>query len=217
MTKPLIGVAALLQDQIDRLVQMDAWLPRYEGSAFNAQRKQHEEEMQRLQNELSAELESRRIVLLGITHALQDAGHFQNEEFQRRLSFLVESYGATTILEEWAYDRPASFASAFAKDRMAYRDVGTSPEPQFKTFVNAPIIYPGHDGTLGPCPAAPPMMEYGPLNSQEHREQRMLENIEDAMQNHRVGIFILGLAHLHSMSVKLQAARYRATAYTWLG
>jgi len=169
-----------------------------------------------LQNELSTELESRHIVLLGVAHALQDVGHFQNEEFKRRLSFLVESYGATTILEEWAYDRPESFASVFAKDRMAYRDVGTPPEPQFKTFVNAPIIYPGHDGTLGPCPDAPSMMEYGPLSSQENREQQMLRNIEDSMPNHRVGIFILGLAHLHSISMKLQAARYRVTAYTWL-
>ena len=87
--------------------------------------KQHVEETKQLQNELSTELESGHIVLLGVTHALQDVGHFQNEEFKRRLSFLVESYGATTILEEWAYDRPESFASGFAKDRMAYREVGT--------------------------------------------------------------------------------------------
>ena len=61
------------------------------------------------------------------------------------------------------------------------------------------------------------MMEYGPLSSQENREHKMLKNIEDAMRNHRVGLFIVGLAHLHSMSMKLQGAQYRVAAYTWLG
>jgi hypothetical protein len=217
MNKPLTGIAALLKNQIDRLAQMDEWLPRHEGLGFGNQHKRHEEEIKQLQSELNAELASRRVVLLGVIHALQDVGHLQNEEFKRRLSFLADSYGATTILEEWAYDRPSSFASVFARDRIDYRDVGTKSELQFKIFSNAPITYPGHDGTLGPCPDAPPMMEYGPLSSQENREQQMLKNLEDAMQNHRVGIFIIGLAHLHSMSMKLQTARYRVSAYTWLG
>jgi hypothetical protein len=217
MNKPPTGVAALVRGRIDQLKQMDEWLPRYEGAEFHELRRQHDEELKQLESELRAELESRRLVLLGVAHIVQDVGHAQNDEFKRRLSFLADSYDATTILEEWADDRPASLASAFAKGRMDYRNVGTPPESRFKTFANAPIIYPGHDGTLGPCPDAPPMMEYGPLDSQENRELEMLKNIEEAMQNHRVGLFIVGLAHLHSMSMKLQGAQYRVAAYTWLG
>jgi hypothetical protein len=217
MDKPLTGVAALIQHRIDRLAQRDEWLLRHEGSEFEDLREQHEEERKELRSELCAELESRRIVLLAVVHALQDDGDTRNEEFKARLSFLADSYAATTILEEWAYDRPQSFASVFAKGQMDYQDVGTPPEPRFKTFANAPIIYPGHDGTLGPCPDAPQMMEYGPLSSQENREQQMLKNIESGMQRHRVGLFIVGLAHLHSMSMKLQAEHYRVAAYTWLG
>lgn len=51
MEEPLVGVAALLQDRIDRLAQMDEWLPRYEGSESGSERKQHQEEMEQLQSE----------------------------------------------------------------------------------------------------------------------------------------------------------------------
>lgn len=214
MNKPLKGVAALVQDRIDQLKQMDEWLPRFEGAEFDELRRQHDEELKQLESDLRAELESRRLVLFGVAHTLQDVGHAQNDEFKRRLSFLADSYDATTILEEWTEDRPASLSSVFAKGRMDYRNVGTPPESQFKTFANAPIIYPGHDGTLGPCHDAPPMMEYGPLDSQENRELQMLKNIKDAMQNHHVGLFIVGVAHLHSMSMKLQGSLYRVAAYT---
>lgn len=217
MSEPLTGVAALIQDRIDRLVQLDAWLPTYVGSDVDDLRAQHENELSQLRNELEDELKSRRIVLLGVVHRLQDVGHSQNEEFGRRLAFLADRYGASTVLEEWANDRSPSFASAFATGRFDYRDVGTSGQSQFETFTNAPITHPGHNGTLGPCEDAPPMLEYGPLTVQEHREQQMTRNIEDAMLNHRVGIFIVGLAHLHSMAMKLQMAQHRVAAYSWLG
>lgn len=217
MNEPLIGVAALLRRRIECLAQEREWLPSFNGAEIDAMRKEHLAEMEAMQKELRVELESRRVVLLGVAHALQDVGHPQNDEFRRRLSFLSDSYGATILLEEWASDRPASFACRLAAGKLKYRDVGTPEEPQFVTFANAPITYPGHDGTLGPCPDAPSLMEYGPLGAQENREQSMLQNINDAMQSHRVGLFVVGLAHLHSMAMKLQAAQYRVAAYTWLG
>ena len=217
MSQPLTGVAALVQRRIDLLVQQGEWLRSFDVAEFNAMRKEHEAKIEALQNELQAESESRRVVLLGVAHGLQDAGHGQNEEFKERLSFLAGGYSATVLLEEWTHDRPASYASRFAEGRMEYRDVGTSGQPEHTTFVNAPITFPGHDGTLGPCPDAPPLMEYGPLDVQEKREQKMLQNIDEAMQDHRVGLFVVGLAHLHSMAMKLHARQYRVAAYTWLG
>jgi hypothetical protein len=217
MNQPLTGIAAILQRKIDRLRQRWELLPRFEGTEFDRMRAERHEEIEALENDLRAEVESRRVVLLGVAHALQDVGHGMNEEYGKRLSFLAENYGATILLEEWAYDRPASFACRFAEGRMKYEDVGAPAESEFKTFANAPITYPGHDGTLGPCPDAPSLMEYGPVDVQERREQWMVEILDKVMQDHSVGLFVLGLAHLHSMVMKLRARQYRVSAYTWLG
>jgi hypothetical protein len=61
------------------------------------------------------------------------------------------------------------------------------------------------------------MSEYGPLDRQENRERRMLQNIQTAMELHQVGLFLVGLGHLHSMSNKLLAANFNVTAFEWLG
>jgi len=111
-----------------------------------------------------------------------------------------------------------SLASALAGSlNISYKDVGTPQEDQFQSFCNAPINYPGHNGTLGPCQDAPPFLEYGPLGKQENREQRMAHNIQDEMKNHSVGLFIVGLAHLHSMSKRLNQAGFNVAAYFWIG
>jgi hypothetical protein len=86
----------------------------------------------------------------------------------------------------------------------------------FRTFTNATIDYPGHDGTLGPCPDAPPIREYGSLTNQENREVRMAQSIRTEMEEHNSGLLVVGFAHLHSMSMKLHAARFNVAAYSWL-
>jgi hypothetical protein len=44
----------------------------------------------------------------------------------------------------------------------------------------------------------------------------MLQIIQTAMEGHQVGLFLVGLGHLHSMSNKLLAANFNVTAFEWL-
>jgi hypothetical protein len=158
----------------------------------------------------------KRLVVFGTAHELQNGGNIHNAEFERRLLFLIKAFKVTTLMEEWTFDRPVSFACQLAKNHLAYKNVGTDSEARFRTFVNAPINYPGHDGTLGPCEEAPAIMEYGPLDNQENREKRMIQNIHGEMENHSAGLFIVGLAHLHSMSARLKESGFDVAAYSWI-
>jgi hypothetical protein len=65
--------------------------------------------------------------------------------------------------------------------------------------------------------AAPSLSEYGPLDKQENRENLMAQNVQQAMTHHDVGIFVVGVAHLHSMSMKLISAGFNVSVYVWLG
>jgi hypothetical protein len=160
----------------------------------------------------------KRVVVFATTHAIQDDGHGLNSELRLRLSFLTEKFAPTLLMEEWASDRAPSFASKFASEcRISYEDIGPAPADEFKTLGFAPINFPGHNGTLGPCCDAPAFHEYGPLQRQENREQRMVQNIVQAMKDHRIGIFVVGVAHLHSMFTKLRVADFNVAAYSWLG
>jgi hypothetical protein len=61
------------------------------------------------------------------------------------------------------------------------------------------------------------MCEYGPFERQENRERRMAENVQAEMENYESGLFILGLAHLHSVFGKLHSLGFKITAFSWLG
>jgi hypothetical protein len=65
-------------------------------------------------------------------------------------------------------------------------------------------------------PDAPPLSEYGPFENQEAREDRMAKNVQSAMEKYQTGLFLLGLAHLHSMIGKLRALGFKVTAFSWL-
>jgi hypothetical protein len=170
-----------------------------------------------LRNQLNLELSAKRLVILATSHNIQDNGHHLNSEFEQRLAFLIRMFAPTLLVEEWAEDRPPSFASVLAKRLgLEYTNIGTPKEEQFRTFCNAPINYPGHDGSLGRCSGAPQFYEYGPLDTQENRELRMMHNIENEMKNHAVSLLVLGLAHLHSMSSKIRQANFNVAAYSWI-
>jgi hypothetical protein len=60
------------------------------------------------------------------------------------------------------------------------------------------------------------MDEYGPFENQEARENRMAKNIGAEMENYETGLFIVGLAHLHSIVGKLRTSGFKVTAFSWL-
>jgi hypothetical protein len=119
-------------------------------------------------------------------------------------------------MEEWSETKGPSFASTLVSSPVFYKNVGTPLEEQFQTY-RLPINHPSYMGTLDDCDECPSMSEYGPLHRQENRERKMLQNIQTAMEEHRVGLFLIGLGHLHSMSNKLIAADFAVTAFEWLG
>jgi hypothetical protein len=159
----------------------------------------------------------KRVVVFGTVHQFQSDGHFLNDAFGRRLSYLIEHLSATLIMEEWSEKCPTSFAKKYAaKRQIAYRNVGTSSEKEeFQTFVFAQINHPGHDGILPTDEEGPPLVEYGPLDKQENRERKMIQNIQSEMESQDIGLFIVGLAHLHSVSAKLKAAGFDVAAFIW--
>lgn len=119
-------------------------------------------------------------------------------------------------MEEWSEKKEESFAKAFApKSGLNWANVGTTDEPQFQTYWGQ-IHYPGHNGTLQYDPDAPSLDEYGPFENQEARENRMVKNIHAEMENYETGLFILGLAHLHSVFGKLKSSGFTVTGYSWL-
>jgi hypothetical protein len=59
------------------------------------------------------------------------------------------------------------------------------------------------------------MREYGPFDRQENRERYMLRRIVAEMSAHTAGLFVVGLAHIHSLSQKLQQARFEVAVYVW--
>jgi len=65
-------------------------------------------------------------------------------------------------------------------------------------------------------PDAPSLSEYGPFENQEAREDGMAKNVQSAMEKYQTGLFLLGLAHLHSMIGKLRALGFKVTAFSWL-
>jgi hypothetical protein len=217
MASVFTGRSSLLTEEIDQLQQEIEW---HNKSGIPGQEEIQDERSQRLaalRQELKLELGTKRLVVLGTMHNLQLVGHHQNAEFLERLLFLIEKFSVTAIMEEWTEDQPPSVASQLAGGPVRYKDVGTPHESAFRTYQFHPINHPAHDGILGSCFDAPSMSEYGPIDRQQNREQRMVTNIRGEMEGHRAGIFIVGLAHLHSMSTKLKEAGFNVSAYSWLG
>jgi hypothetical protein len=215
--RELTGRSALLKQRIERLENQEELIRNSIGGqqGFEAPENQA---LAELRKELELELSRNRVVIFGTSHDIQDNGHELNAELGRRLSFLTEKFAPTVMMEEWCIDRPPSFASQFAHNQgLVYSNVGPPQQEEFRTLGYAPINYPGHNGTLGACWEAPPMYEYGPLEKQENRERHMAQKVQDEMKNHQTGIFIVGLAHLHSMFSRLCQADLNVAAYSWLG
>jgi len=163
------------------------------------------------------------IVMLATVHEYQVLGNGRNSELGKRLDYLIHKFGARIVMEEWSEKRGESYAKAFAgekafatKSAFVWASVGTPDEPQYCTY-RGRINHPEYNGTL-PDPEwiAPEMDEYGPFENQETRENRMAMNVQAEMENYESGLFILGLAHLHSVFGKLQSLEFKVTAFSWL-
>jgi hypothetical protein len=161
----------------------------------------------------------KRVVILATDHTSQIGGldAERNQGLKLRLAWLKSKFDWQIALEEWSDKHDHSVAREFANAAgLQWHNVGTPDEEQFKTF-NGPINYPENDGTIQPVDwHAPSMYEYGPFENQEARENRMADNISAKMEVYEVALYIVGLAHLHSMFLKLHSRGIVVTAYFWV-
>ena len=96
-------------------------------------------------------------------------------------------------------------------DRLKWKNVGTPQEKQFETYAwGLNTDPPTYD------PKKPMLQEYGPLDVHELRERYMVDRIIEAMEPFNVGLFIVGLAHLHSTLSKLKTAGFGVRGYSWM-
>ena len=154
---------------------------------------------------------SKQVIALGTYHEAQRIGHELNSKFAAVVSLVSESHGAQILLEEWWYHADQSFASTLATSGLEWKNVGTPEETRFETSVGGLNCHPPtYD------PTKPNLQEYGPLDAQERRESYMIERIGVFMEPYEVGLFIVGLAHLHSILCKLRVAGFDARGYSWI-
>jgi hypothetical protein len=154
---------------------------------------------------------SKQVIALGTYHEAQRNGHPLNAKFAQLISLICESYGGQIILEEWWHHAERSFASTLTTSTLEWKNVGTPDEARFETSTGGLNCHPPtHD------PAKPMLQEYGPLGAQERRESYMVDQIAVFMQPYSVAVFIVGLAHLHSILCKLKVAGFDATGYSWI-
>ena len=152
----------------------------------------------------------KQIIALATHHHVQLKGHALNDRFGKVISLIRENYPVQIILEEWTPDRQ-SFASTLDTDKLKWKSVGTPKEKRFETYAYGLNTYPPtHD------PKKPMLQEYGPLDVHELRERYMVDRIKEFMEPFNVGLFIVGLAHLHSTLSKLKTASFEVRGYSWV-
>jgi hypothetical protein len=163
------------------------------------------------------------IVILASVHEYQVPGNDRNRELEMRLTYLRSKFSADIVMEEWFEAQGGSFPQALgAKSGVDWANVGAPDEPQYRTYsCSGCIKHPSYDGTLKPYDPehdldAPWMDEYGPFENQENREIRMAANVQAQMANHKTGLLILGITHVHSVFGKLRCLGFKVFAFSWL-
>jgi predicted MPP superfamily phosphohydrolase len=152
----------------------------------------------------------KQIIALATHHHVQLKGHSLNLRFGQVIFLIREHYPIEIILEEWRPDRQ-SFASTVDTDKLKWKNVGTPQEKQFETYAwGLNTDPPTYD------PKKPMLQEYGPLDVHELRERYMVGRVIEAMEPFNVGLFIVGLAHLHSTLSKLKANGFDVRGYSWM-
>jgi hypothetical protein len=138
-------------------------------------------------------MSKKHIVLFG-------TGHWKNvdipPDIRGSLVVLIDKFCPDVALEEWSITQDVGSGASLvcASKNIPWENIGTPPVEKFCTY--------GHDAAADfPGPAN--VIRYGPLAAQEMREEFMCENIRTAMGSHQSGLVVVGVAHLHSMLMKL--------------
>ncbi len=165
-------------------------------------------------NDLPMTHARKKIVILAIAHDYQRLGNPGNAKLEECVAYLSRKFKVQIVMEEWTEEQEQTFAAELApKLGLEFAKIGTPDDEPFRACWPQ-ISHPDHDGTLPYDPDAPSMLnEYGPLDAQNAREEQMLRSIRKKMEDYKGGIFIVGIAHTHSLYSKLVALGFDVTSY----
>ncbi len=146
----------------------------------------------------------KKIILVGTNHGVQGQDFNGTNQFQKIIIALMVKHDIQLIFEEWDWLETSwiTVGHKIAIDRsLPWKNVGTPNEPEYETCSD--FLTSGGAVTV-----------YTPT-TQSTREICMLGNIRQTMKDYNAGMFILGLAHMQSMSEKLILLGFEIEAYEW--
>jgi hypothetical protein len=146
----------------------------------------------------------KKIIVVGTTHDEQRASNI-GTVLEKRLDYITKNH-ATIIIEEWTYGDFSTIGSRIAEAKsLEWCNAGTPLDEEFETFLPQPLWIDGDCLTHHP---------YGPMSAQIKREAYMIKEIMRSMTDHKTGIFICGMAHLHSICEKLYLAGFNVEGFS---
>jgi hypothetical protein len=150
---------------------------------------------------------SKKVIVVGTNHGKQEVSE-KPTLFERKLRNYVERAHVSVIIEEWKFDDDKTIGKRIADSlSIAWCNAGPPMQEQFKTYEPCPLWLDASCVTE---------LRYGPIEAQIKREAYMIDRICSAMTDHAVGLFVCGMAHMHSISEKLHSAGYDVDGYDCL-
>lgn len=148
-----------------------------------------------------------KVIVLGTNHDIQEKDYKGTNEFRAVLEYIIRVWQIELVMEEWTSTKGSTAGHRLASDlNIQWFNVGTPSIEEFKTDI--PLCDPMEE---------PPIVidRLGPLSVHIKREGFMVTEIQKAMIGRNCGLFIVGLAHLQSMSEKLLNLGFEVEAFNW--
>ena len=141
------------------------------------------------------------LILCGTRHYNDSNMPHQNRDAVR---LVIDECNPQVVLEEWseAQKAPSGVAAVCNEKGVTWNSIGTPNTQEYATY----------DGIYLGFPLSAKIPQYGPIDTQEKRENAMCQNIAAAMSSIDIGIVVIGVAHLHSMFLKL-SREFRVKGY----
>jgi hypothetical protein len=137
---------------------------------------------------------TKRLAIFGTRHYTEKR---LPSDIRAAMEMVVEEHSPTIGLEEWSTNQIESSGFKVLCDAKSilWASIGTPPTDDLGTYSYTQAL---------DFPSGANIQRYGPFEVQEKREHLMCANIIGAMSSHDSAVLVLGVAHLHSMCMKLK-------------
>jgi hypothetical protein len=154
----------------------------------------------------------KRIVILGTNHCVQWRDYDDTNQFEQILRILSVKYSTQVVLEEWT---PREAWCPSSMSTVGHRLANEQGLPWMNVGPDEAEFSTDEIGDLTHGSVSVRIRAYGPIQNQTGREESMLRKIKEIMDGYSDGLFVCGLAHLHSMAEKLANLEFAIEAYQW--